>query len=137
MKYKRSVINNSAPKCSLPFCNNKVSYHKKYEKSDGSLGARWKSMCEYHRKTGKAEADEFKKLRGCDNADGRLGWVCNDPSTPSLTIDHFDGNNYNRNPENIAVFCANCNNQKTHMNGDHLNRYSIINENFDNFFEPK
>lgn len=136
-KYRVSAINTSAPKCSLPSCNNKVGYHRSYNKVDTTMGARWKSCCEYHRNKGKPELDDFKKQRGCDNADGRLGWTCSDPSNPSLTIDHYDGNNYNRDPSNIAVFCANCNNQKTIMNGDHLNRYTIINENFETFFEYK
>ena len=132
------IYKSYAPSCSIPGCINKVAYHKKYQKGDGSSGYNWKSCCEYHRSDnmGKAERDRFITSRGgCENKDGRLGWTCGDPTTDSLTIDHSDGNKHNNSEENIVVLCANCHNKKTKLFGDHLNRYRNLNPRFYDYFE--
>jgi 5-methylcytosine-specific restriction endonuclease McrA len=132
----RAVINDYAPCCALPDCNNKVAYHKKYIKDDGTPGAKWKTFCEHHRSvSGKAAVEIFKKSKGgCENRDARLGFVCGDPGTDSLTIDHWDGNRLNTNQDNIVVLCANCHNKKTKLFGDHLTKYVHVNKHFDKLF---
>lgn len=125
--YRRSVINNYAAFCAMPGCNKKVSYHSKYSKQDGTLGAKWKTFCEYHRKDviGKKARDIFlKNSGGCANKDSRLGYECKDPNTTSLTIDHWDGDKYNNDESNLVVLCANCHNHKTKLFRDHLKRYN-------------
>lgn len=113
-----------APKCALPNCNNKVGYHKKYVKQDGTPGWKWKNFCEHHRKAGIADKQAFYSSRGgCENRDGRLGYKCKDHLTKSLTIDHWDGDRRNTNEENLVVLCANCHQEKTKIFGDHKNRY--------------
>jgi len=131
-----SVIKNWAPKCAMPDCCNRVGYHKKYVKADGTIGVKWKTFCDNHRTVNKASRDIFMKSRGgCENRDGRLGWVCGDPTTDSLTIDHWDGNRYNDNQENLVVLCANCHNKKTKIFRDHTQRYRLVNPMYHNFFE--
>jgi 5-methylcytosine-specific restriction endonuclease McrA len=134
-----------APLCVLPDCSNKVAYHKRYIKKDGTPGWRWKTFCEKHRTTvlGKAQVEEFKRRRGgCENRDGHLGWTCLDPDTPSLTIDHIDGDKYNNQEDNYKVLCANCHNRKTPLFGDNKKRYRNVSKVFDELFievsdEPK
>ena len=127
-----------APHCALPGCDNKVSYHKRYIKQDGTPGWRWKTFCPGHRDTdvGRQHVQSLYERRGgCENRDGRLGWTCGDPDTPSLTIDHIDGNRHNNTEENIMVLCANCHNQKTKLYRDNRNRYSNVNNMADSIFD--
>lgn len=125
-----------APKCALPDCINKVGYHKRYIKSDGHVGWNWKSFCERHRTVDKSARDYFLKSRGgCENRDGRLGMVCLDYNTPSLTIDHWDGDKFNNNQDNLVVLCANCHTVKTKMFGDNLNRYNKPRNIFTSLFD--
>lgn len=114
-----------APKCALPDCLGRVGYHKRYIKQDGTPGFRWKAFCEEHRNVKKTARDAFLNSRGgCENKDARCGFVCGNPSTPSLTIDHWDGNKYNNNQDNLVVLCANCHNEKSKRFKDSLIRYS-------------
>ena len=124
-----------APKCSLPFCDNRVGYHKSSNKVDGSPVWKWKTFCECHRKKQKFEAEEWMKSVGCQNKSGYLGWFCRDPNTDSLTIDHHDGDKLNTSPENIKVLCANCHNKKTKIFGDHKKRYSYTNPMYPELFK--
>jgi 5-methylcytosine-specific restriction endonuclease McrA len=125
-----------APKCALRDCKTQVSYHHKGLKEDGTPWYNWKSFCEHHRTVGKAERDAFINSRGgCENRDARCGWVCGDPTTPSLTIDHWDGNKHNNDQDNLVVLCANCHNRKTKLFKDNTNRYSNVNPRFYDFFE--
>lgn len=125
-----------APKCSHPDCNRPVGYHKKYIKKDGTPGAKWKTFCEYHRTVGKGERDTFIKSRGgCENRDSRLGWKCGDPNTPSLTIDHWDGNKHNNNQDNLVVLCANCHNEKSKKFKDTVQRYHNVPTKYYDLFE--
>jgi hypothetical protein len=132
-----SVINKYAPECSYPGCTNKVGYHKKYNKQDGSLGAKWKSCCEFHRKVQKPAMDKFKMKSGCANVDAHHGFKCtsNITSPGQLDINHIDGNRYNNSPENREVLCKVCHQQVTIDNEHYLNRYSHINPNFNKHFE--
>lgn len=126
-----------APRCVLPECNNRVDYHRRYIKEDGTPGWRWKTFCEKHRNTliGRMQVQEFFKRRGgCENRNGQLGWQCNDPDTPSLTIDHINGNKHDDFEENVMVLCANCHNRKTKEFGDHRNRYRYTSQMFDTLF---
>jgi 5-methylcytosine-specific restriction endonuclease McrA len=132
----KSLVNQYAPCCAMPGCITPVRFHKKYVKKDGSVGANWKTFCEYHRTVGKPAVDRFKASRGgCENRDARLGFVCGDPSTKSLTVDHWDGDKKNNDQNNLVVLCANCHTQKTKLFSDHLKRYNNINSNFGTFFE--
>ena len=125
-----------APKCAHPECNQPVGYHEKYIKQDGTPGAKWKTFCEYHRTVGKRERDTFIKSKGgCENRDSRLGWKCGDPGTPSLTVDHWDGNKHNNNQDNLVVLCANCHNEKSKKFKDTIQRYTNYNTKFHDFFE--
>jgi 5-methylcytosine-specific restriction endonuclease McrA len=131
-----SLMKNWAPRCAHPDCKTPVSYHEKYAKKDGSIGAKWKTFCEYHRTIGKDSRDIFLKSKGgCENRDARLGWVCGDPKTPSLTIDHWDGNKHNNTQENLVVLCANCHNEKSKKFKDTLMRYKNVNPKFYDLFE--
>ena len=126
-----------APKCALPGCLNHVDYHRRYIKEDGTPGWKWKTFCEQHRRTpiGKSQVAEFFKRRGgCENRNGQLGWTCMDPDTPSLTIDHVNGNKHDDHEENLMVLCANCHNRKTKTFGDYKTRYHNVNSMFDNLF---
>jgi hypothetical protein len=138
MKY--STSSTWAPKCAHPDCNTRVYYHERYAKEDGTIGYKWKSFCEHHRTsiTGRAARELFIHSKGgCENRNGDIGlpWRCGDPSTSSLTIDHWDGNKYNNDESNIKVLCANCHNQKTKLFGDHQQRYHNANSRFDELFE--
>ena len=125
-----------APKCAHPECNQFVGYHERYIKQDGTPGAKWKTFCEYHRTVGKGERDTFIKSKGgCENRDSRLGWRCGDPETPSLTVDHWDGNKHNNNQNNLVVLCANCHNEKSKRFKDTTKRYTNYNTKFHDFFE--
>jgi 5-methylcytosine-specific restriction endonuclease McrA len=133
---KTSLMKTWAPKCAHPECNQPVGYHEKYIKQDGTPGAKWKTFCEYHRTVGKRERDTFIKSKGgCENRDSRLGWKCGDPGTPSLTVDHWDGNKHNNNQDNLVVLCANCHNEKSKKFKDTIQRYTNYNTKFHDFFE--
>jgi len=127
-----------APKCALPGCKNPVNYHKKYIKQDGTPGAHWKTFCERHRTINKASRDIFMQSRGgCENRDGRLGWTCGDPDTDSLTLDHWDGNKYNDDQENLVILCANCHNKKSKIFKDTTQRYQMVNPMYYELFEEQ
>jgi hypothetical protein len=133
---KASLMKTWAPKCAHPECNQFVGYHERYIKQDGTPGAKWKTFCEYHRTVGKGERDTFIKSKGgCENRDSRLGWRCGDPETPSLTVDHWDGNKHNNNQNNLVVLCANCHNEKSKRFKDTTKRYTNYNTKFHDFFE--
>lgn len=126
-----------APKCALPDCTNHVRYHDKGIKQDGTPWFKWKTFCDYHRSVkGKKMVEElYKKREGCENRDARLGFKCPNPTTPSLTIDHWDGDRHNSHQDNLVVLCANCHAQKTKLFKDNLNRYNYTSTNFNNLFE--
>lgn len=135
---KITTARNWAPKCALPDCTNKVSYHKKYVKKDNTIGFKWKVFCDHHRTVGKAARDIYMKSKGgCENRHGTIGlpWTCGNPDTPSLTIDHWDGDKYNNDQSNLVVLCANCHNQKTKLFKDHTRRYTNVNDKFYDLFE--
>jgi hypothetical protein len=132
----KAVINNYAPCCALPGCTNKVRYHSKYIKTDGTPGAHWKTFCDHHRTVGKAAVSIFKNSQGgCENRDARLGFPCGDPSTKSLTVDHWDGDKTNNDQGNLVILCANCHQEKTKLFRDHLKKYDNVNTHFGNIFE--
>ena len=127
-----------APTCILKDCKNKVSYHKRYLKEDQTVGWKWKTFCEFHRTTdvGRAQRAEFFQRRGgCENRDGHLGWICLDPDTPSLTIDHINGDKHDNSEDNLQVICANCHNRKTAAFKDYKQRYRCVPKMFDMLFE--
>ena len=138
MSKKRVGADLWAPKCSFPGCENRVRYHRRNKKVDGSYSFKWKAMCEYHRAgAGKAAVDSWKLSRGCENKDGRLGFECigSNFKAHHLDVEHKDCNNLNREPENIQVICKFCHPTKTMENKDHLNRYTNRVDLSNNLFE--
>ena len=136
MRY--TIAKNYAPKCALPDCTQLVSYHERYTKADGTPGYKWKTFCDHHRTVGRKARDIYLQSKGgCENRYGDIGlpWTCGNPNTPSLTIDHWDGNKHNNNEDNLKVLCANCHNEKTKLYGDTKQRYYNINQHFYNLFE--
>ena len=133
----KSIINNYSIKCALPVCIHKTGYHKAYTKKDGTPAARWKMFCNYHRTgTGKAAVENWKMEKGCENSDGRYGYVCTSSITNAAQIDinHKDGNRQNQDPKNLERLCKVCHTKVTQDEKHYLNRYTNTNTNFDNFF---
>lgn len=114
-----------AHRCVYPGCINKVGYHKRYPKKNGTTGFKWKIACEEHRNAKKWEFDEWKMAAGCENADGHYGFPCTSTITSPSMIDvhHKDGNKHNSDESNIERLCRCCHGRVTVENGDHLNRY--------------
>jgi len=126
-----------APQCALDGCNTLVNYHNKVQKGDGSWSYKWKTFCDHHRTVGKAAVETFKKAAdGCENKDGIYGFVCTSPDVDSsiLEIDHFDGDRYNNEEENLKRVCPNCHRKKTKESGEFQNRYVTMNTHFDTLF---
>ncbi len=123
-------------KCSIPHCNKSVGYHKAHKNGTH----RNKQVCEFHRHAGKEEVDVWKMSQGCNNKDAHYGFACVSveilhPTT--LDINHIDGNNLNRDPENIEVLCAMCHRYVTHLEGHHTKtgpRTYPANKMFDELF---
>jgi len=133
----RSVINNYAPECSYPGCSNKVGYHEKYLKEDGTPGAKWKRCCEFHRTVQKSAVDIFKIKSGCANVDARHGFKCTSTilGPEQLDINHIDGDRHNNDESNLECLCKVCHSRVTTINKHNLNRYSYANTNFSKHFE--
>jgi hypothetical protein len=58
----------------------------------------------------------------CENIDGRLGYVCTATIIPHvgiLSVDHIDGNPFNRHKSNYQTLCRNCHAHKTVMFKDY------------------
>lgn len=100
------------------------------------MGFKFKTFCEFHRSVkGSAQRDAFLQSKGgCENRDGRLGITCKDPSTPSLTLDHWDRNRHNNDQDNLVVLCANCHNYKSKKYKDTTTRYTYTTPMFSKFF---
>ncbi|NBO35927.1 hypothetical protein EBU91_00045 [bacterium] len=112
-------------KCSVPNCCNKVGYHRaKNRKFFDGFSIRWKAVCEKHRNgIGKDLTDSWKLQQGCNNHTGKYGGVpCVSVIThPSqLEINHIDGNNLNRDANNIEVLCSNCHRLATMQQDHHM-----------------
>jgi len=100
----------------MPNCNNTVGQHNTRHNKN-------KQVCEPHRKTRKAEVDKWKMDQGCSNNDGHYGFPCvaaHILEPVQLDINHIDGNNDNRAPENIECLCAMCHRLVTIRNDHHL-----------------
>jgi hypothetical protein len=103
-------------KCSLPFCFNTVGQHSKVKNVN-------KQVCSAHRTSRKDVVDKWKMNSACANKNGHYGFPCvcttiQDPS--QLDINHIDGNNDNRDPDNIEVLCAMCHRMVTLREQHHL-----------------
>jgi hypothetical protein len=103
-------------KCSLPFCYNTVGQHsKKLNKS--------KQVCSAHRTHKKHEVDAWKLFRGCENKHGKYGFKCVCSAidhAATLDINHIDGDNGNRNSQNIEVLCKMCHTVVTIKSKHHI-----------------
>lgn len=110
-----------APRCTLPDCNNLVSYHKKNGNS-----IKWKMFCEPHRTIRKAEVDSWKMKTGCENIDAHHGFKCTSHITDAsqLDINHVDGDRQNGDSSNLEILCKVCHQRVTVDNGHQNNRYS-------------
>jgi|688.fasta_scaffold1035682_2 hypothetical protein len=123
-------------KCSIPYCNNTVGYHKKHK--NGTYQN--KQVCAHHRKSGKAEVDAWKLSNGCANVDAHYGFACVSSTilhSAQLDINHIDGNNLNRNTDNVEVLCKMCHvlvtiNERHHTPNGHR-KYNTQN-NFNDLF---
>jgi len=135
---KRAVINNHAPKCALPGCNNRVGFHKTYKKANTTVGAKWKMFCEPHRGSQKIEVDNWKMKNGCSNTTTKYGFVCTAHiiGPEQLDVHHIDGNRHNSDAENLDVLCRNCHAHVTIQNNDHLTRYDNAVDLDPNMWEP-
>lgn len=103
-------------KCSFPNCNRTVGQHDKKRGKN-------KQVCERHRKQDKWMIDQWKLAQGCNNKDGHYGFECvssNIIHPATLDINHIDGNNHNRDPENIEVLCKMCHTVVTIQSEHHL-----------------
>lgn len=135
---RNNTRKNWAPVCTMPDCTNRVGYHKRYPKEDGTPGFKWMSACDYHRTTGKVAFNEWKISAGCENADGHYGFPC--PSrwsklTPSMIdINHIDGDRKNSDPSNLERLCRCCHGEVTILQGHHKNRYTNIPRTFSDLF---
>jgi len=103
-------------KCSFPNCSNTVGQHNTTKNIN-------KQVCSAHRTHRKGEVDKWKMNQGCANHNGHYGFPCVcdtilDPAT--LDINHVDGNNSNRDPNNVEVLCKMCHTLVTIRNGHHL-----------------
>ena len=123
-----AIYKNYAPCCAYPDCTNKVGYHEKYRKINGTTGYKWKRFCDDHRTTKKARVDDWKMSMGCQNVDGKYGFECTATiiSPAQLDIHHKDGNKHNNIQSNLECLCGNCHSLVTVENGDHLNRYDNV-----------
>lgn len=103
-------------KCSMPNCTNTVGQHDKRTNKS-------KQVCAAHRTHRKHEVDRWKLAKGCNNKDGHYGFpcVCSNITHPAtLDINHIDGNNGNRHPDNIEVLCKMCHTRVTMEKSHHL-----------------
>jgi hypothetical protein len=133
-----SIYKTWAPRCAMPDCNDSVGYHSSKLKNDGTRAYKWKTFCDHHRTVGKAARDLFLKSRGgCENRDGRAGFICKWPDSPSLTLDHWDGNKHNNDESNLVVLCANCHNEKSKRAGDTRMRYHNVSRMFYDLFQEE
>ena len=123
-----AIYKNHAPCCAYSDCRNKVGYHSQYRKVNGTIGFKWKKFCDIHRTTKKALVDDWKMERGCENVDGRHGFVCTATiiAPEQLDIHHRDGNHRNDSQDNLECICGNCHSVVTIQNGDHQNRYDNV-----------
>jgi hypothetical protein len=97
----------------MPNCFNTVGLHR---------GKQNKQVCSAHRTHRKSEVDAWKMEQGCSNKDGHYGFVCVsrlilDPVT--LDINHIDGDNNNRQENNIEILCKMCHTLVTFKHGHH------------------
>jgi 5-methylcytosine-specific restriction endonuclease McrA len=115
-----------APKCALPECNNRVSYHTKYDRVNQSPGFKWKMFCSHHRGKGKLAVEEWKLSSGCSNVDAHHGFKCTSHITgpEQLDVNHIDGDRHNNHPDNLEILCKVCHQRVTKDNNHHLTRYS-------------
>jgi 5-methylcytosine-specific restriction endonuclease McrA len=136
MKNKNHKLH--APKCTLPGCINRVGYHEKYIKEDGTPGYKWKSACDHHRTDGKMEFDKWKTEVGCENSDGHYGFPCpsqwSELEASMIDVNHKDGNRKNSDPSNLERLCRCCHGKVTVQQGHHKNRYDNTPNIFDKLF---
>jgi 5-methylcytosine-specific restriction endonuclease McrA len=116
-----------APKCALPDCINRVSYHDKYNRSGQQApGYKWKMFCTHHRGKGKTVVEDWKIKQGCSNTDAHHGFKCTSHITKpgQLDVNHIDGDRHNNDPTNLELLCRVCHQRVTTDNGHHLTRYT-------------
>lgn len=122
--FKTRASRQSKILCSVPNCANHVSYHTvKANKTNDGISVKWKAVCEKHRRgIGKDLVDRWKMNEGCANVGGKYGFTCtsriHDPA--QLQINHIDGNNLNRDEDNIEILCGNCHAVVTQQNRHYL-----------------
>jgi 5-methylcytosine-specific restriction endonuclease McrA len=105
-------------RCSFPNCHNTVGQHSKALNKN-------KQVCSAHRTTRKYEVDVWKLNSGCANKDSHYGFPCVCTTildSGTLDIHHIDGNNNNRNPDNIEILCKMCHSIVTVRNGHHTRK---------------
>jgi hypothetical protein len=107
-----------SPSCVVLGCERPASEVKKNK--DGTK--KYRITCSKHHKTDL----KLTKKDYCENIDGRLGYTCTTTilGLYQLQVDHIDGNRYNNSLDNIQTLCACCHSYKTHMEKNHLTRYT-------------
>jgi 5-methylcytosine-specific restriction endonuclease McrA len=82
-------------------------------------------FCSPHKGALKAEVDNWKMGKGCENKDLRHGFLCTSHITDvtQLDVNHRDGNRHNQDPDNLEILCKICHQRVTMDNKHHVNRY--------------
>lgn len=112
----KSII--KAPPCVVDGCGRSASWIRRNK--DGTV--KYRNFCSKHHKMKK----DYMKKDYCENIDGRLGFKCTTTilGPYQLQLDHIDGNRYNNNDDNKQTLCACCHAYKTHVDQNHLTRYT-------------
>jgi hypothetical protein len=123
----RHSINEWAPKCAITDCTNRVRYHTRWSRLDGTPAAKWKVFCEHHRNAGKPEADNWKLQQGCANKKfNHYNFECYTSKIvipDQLDVNHISGDRRNNDSSNIEVLCKNCHVIVTKQQSHHKIRY--------------
>ena len=102
------------PKCVIEGCN-KPGQHTGHYRKDGTVV--YRKLCDAHHaiRYNMDGGYTLHKKDYCENADGRLGFVCTTTIVDScqLDVDHVNNNHNDNNVENLDTLCSCCHNYKT------------------------
>lgn len=102
------------PKCIVDGCHHPGQHTGNYRK-DGSPCYRAKCHLHHWLEFNMEGAYRLFKKKGCENVDGRLGYICTtsivDPC--QLDVDHVNNNHQDNREINLDTLCSCCHNYKT------------------------